>query len=211
MSRRCKGDGGAALLETALVAPVFLVIVFGILEFGLVYRDFLTVTDAASDSSKVGSIQGPYPTATGQTADYSIIKNARENLANLRVEDVERVVVFKANPSGAGSALDQVPQACKTGSFGPNQAAKCNVYPGAQAFLAVQAGNANYFKCGNGGAGFSCGWNPDQRANGPKWSDIDHLGVYIKVNHPMLTGFFGDDFTIDYAAINRLEPGKLEE
>lgn len=210
MSRRCSGDAGTALLETALVAPVFIVMVFGILEFGLVYRDYLTVTDAASDSAKVGSIQGPYPTANGETADYSIVKNARENLSNLDVNDVERVVVFQASPSAAGAAIDQVPETCKSGSFGPNPSAKCNVYPGGQAFLAVQAGNANYFKCGNGGAGFSCGWNPNNRADGPTWSDIDHLGVYIKVNHPMLTGFFGDDFTIEYAAINRLEPGKLE-
>jgi len=208
--RRFRGDAGVAVIESALVAPVLLVIVFGILEFGLVYRDYLTVTDAASDAAKVGSIQGPYPTTDGETADFSIVKNARQNLSNLKVQSVERVVVFKASPPGLGSAIDQVPEVCKTGAYGPNSAAKCNVYSGTEAFLAIQADNDDYFRCGGSGAGFSCGWNPADRSDGPTWDDIDYLGVYVKVNHDMLTGFFGDDFTVDYAAIARLEPGSLE-
>ena len=36
---RCSGDRGAALVEAALVSPLFFLVLFGVLEFGGAFRD----------------------------------------------------------------------------------------------------------------------------------------------------------------------------
>ena len=46
--RRQDNERGAALVEMALVTPLLVLLVFGILEFGLAFRDRLTVSNATS-------------------------------------------------------------------------------------------------------------------------------------------------------------------
>src|SRR5690606_18753747 len=72
--RRRFGDDGVSMLETALVTPVFLLLILGILEFGLAFRSYLAVGDTASEGARVGAIQGPDSTTAGSNADFSIIK-----------------------------------------------------------------------------------------------------------------------------------------
>ena len=55
-SRRGRNDDGATLVEFAFVAPIFFLIIFGILEFGLVYRDLLTTQDAVNDAARAAAI-----------------------------------------------------------------------------------------------------------------------------------------------------------
>lgn len=49
--RRIREERGQTLVEFALVVPVLLVILFGIIQFGVVYRNYVTLTDA----SRVGA------------------------------------------------------------------------------------------------------------------------------------------------------------
>ena len=204
-SRRRRDDSGAALLETMLVAPVFLALVLGVFEFGLIYRDVLSVSDAAGNGARRGALIGPRIPASGVNADYEIIREVRNSLGSIQVEWVERIVVFKAGPPGAGGALAQVPQACKTGDSVPGV---CNVYDPANAFLAVDDEVNDYFDCDAGGR--SCAWLPTSRSNGPTPSDIDYLGVWIRVQRPYVSGLFGDVFTFEQAAVMRLEAGPLQ-
>jgi hypothetical protein len=193
---------GAALLETMLVAPVFMVVVLGIFEFGLVYRDVLTVSDAVGDAARLGAVIGPRPTIAG-SADYEIVRAINDGLGRIPVEWVERIVVFRGGPPGSGSGLEQVPAPCRTG---PSVPGLCNVYDPANAFLAVRDNVPEYFtNCGH------CAWPPSSRSNGPSSFDIDYLGVYVRIARPYVTGLFGDRFTIDQVMVVRLEPGILEE
>ena len=209
-ARRCSGDEGVAIIEAALIMPVFLVLVFGIFEYGVVFRDYLTAADATAEAAKIGSIQGPYLTAgSGKNADYQMLALIRQDMATIPADWIERIVIFEATAPTSGSPVDQVPINCIIGGYGGNVANKCNVYEPYDAFLAVQNNNVGYFNCG-GGATRSCGYNPITRTNGPKWQDIDYLGVYMKVKRPMLTGVFGEEFETETASIVRLEPGQLE-
>lgn len=202
---RARGhDRGAALLETMLVAPVFLVIVLGIFEFGLVYRDVLTASDAVANGARSGAVIGPRTPESGVSADFEIIRQVRNSMGTVPVESIDRIVIFKGTGPGAGSALSQVPSACKTGGSVTNV---CNVYDPANAFLAVDTGNNDYFACPSGRA---CSWRPASRRNGPTAAEIDYLGVYIRMERPYVSGLFGDVFTIEQAFIVRLEPGMLE-
>jgi hypothetical protein len=194
------------MVESALVSPLFLVLVFGVLEFGLAYRDTLTVGDAATDGARAGAIQGPDVTPQGETADYSIVDTVRDGLAGLDPGKVEAIVIYKAGPATDGSALSQVPSSCKDGSSSTSD--HCNAYPPNAAYYAIQEGDSEYFKCIDVGDP-ACGWPPTERKDGPTTADVEFLGVYIRYHHSYVTGFFGDDFTIERASIMRLEPGDL--
>ena len=208
MSRlRARSDGGATLIEFAFIALLLFTLIFGIFEFGMVFRSRTTTADAAADGARTGAIQGPNQTALSETADYSILKSIRENTSAIDPEDITRIVVFKGSSSGAGSPASQVPAGCKAGT---PQVDRCNVYDPNTAFERVQAGDAAYFDCASNAASPACPWNPSLRSNGPDPSDVDYLGVWIQVGHPFVTGLFGQTLTIENASVVRLEPGLFE-
>lgn len=204
---RARSDRGTTLIEFAVIALLLFTMIFGIFEFGMVFRSRTTTDDAASDGARAGSIQGPNQTASGETADYSIIKAIRENTSAINPEDITRIVVFKGSSSGAGAPSSQVPAGCKAGT---PQANRCNVYDPNTAFERVQAGDASYFDCAGNAASPACSWNPSLRSNGPDPSDIDYLGVWIQIRHPFVTGLFGQTLTIESASVVRLEAGLFE-
>lgn len=199
-------DRGTALLEMAIISPVFIALLLGILEFGMVFKTYITVSDTVLDAARIGAVQGPNPTTTGGTADFSIMQSVRNSTGGIPVGDIQRIVVFRAGPAGAGSPLEQVPQACK--SSAASVPGLCNVYDPYQAFLAVQSGDQDYFACISAGDP-ACGWDPDSRNDGPSAAAIDYLGVYVEVDHEMVTGLYGSIRDMDAAAIQRLEPGTV--
>lgn len=204
-SLRRRDERGAALVESALVAPVFLLLVLGIFEFGLIYRDVLSTSDAAANGARRGAVIGPRIPASGVNADFEIVREVRNSLGSIPVEWVDRIVIFRAGPPGAGGANEQMPSACKTGN---SIADVCNVYDPDNAFLAVDIGDNDYFDCDAGGR--SCPWLPTSRSNGPTPSDIDYLGVWVRIQRPYVSGLFGETFTFEHAAVMRLEAGRLE-
>ena len=62
-------DRGAAAVEFALVLPVLLLIIFGIIDFGRMLYTKITLTQAAQAAARAGAILGPSSgQAEGQTA-----------------------------------------------------------------------------------------------------------------------------------------------
>ena len=51
----CGGQDGAALVEFALVLPLFLILVFGIISFGLLFNHKLSLTDGAREAGRFGA------------------------------------------------------------------------------------------------------------------------------------------------------------
>lgn len=200
-------DRGAGLLEMALVTPLFLFVIFGILEFGFMFRSYLSIGDSATEAARVGALQGPSPTTDGRTADFSVVSAIRQGTAGLELEEIEAIVVFKGKPSTAGTPMQQVPQACKSAT--ESISGLCNVYPADYAFYAVQQSDFGYFRCTPGNSR-PCAWNPDDRDNGPRAIDIDYLGVYIRYRHPYMTGMFGEYRNLESASVMRLEPGVVD-
>ncbi|MDP2181480.1 MAG: TadE/TadG family type IV pilus assembly protein, partial [Actinomycetota bacterium] len=52
-----RGEHGAAALEFAVVLPVLLTLLFGMLEFGFMFQAQLAVTHAARESARLASVQ----------------------------------------------------------------------------------------------------------------------------------------------------------
>ena len=52
----CRSDAGTATIEFALVAPLLLVLLFGIAELGLVFEDLFVMRSAARTGARSGSV-----------------------------------------------------------------------------------------------------------------------------------------------------------
>lgn len=55
---RFQCDKGAELIEFALVFPLLLLVLFGILDFGLLFQRYETVTNAAREGARVAVLPG---------------------------------------------------------------------------------------------------------------------------------------------------------
>ena len=108
-----RGERGAALVEAAIVTPLLLMLVFGIIEFGFAFKDTLTLANGSRSGARVASAAGTDP-----SADWFVlqaVKGATGSLAN-----VNEIVVFKATgPNGV------VPASCASGT---PSGGSCNVY-----------------------------------------------------------------------------------
>ena len=204
--RRRRREGGVALLEIAILSPIVFFLLFALLEFGLLFRDQLTAQDAVGDAARLGAIMGPDVATDGTNADFQVIKTIREGLGSIPPEWVQRIVIFRGNPAGAGSPTDQLPATCKGGTA---IAGRCNVYDPFSAFTAVEAGNVNFFNCAANPTSPACSWQPELRDDGPEPANIQYLGVFVRIRRDSLTGVFADTFTIDRAFVLRLEPGTV--
>jgi hypothetical protein len=207
---RLGGDDGAAMVETALTFPIIFGVMVAIFEFGLVFRDYLTVSDAVGDGARAGAIMGN-KTDAGKNGDYVVIQALRNGFGGIPVEWIDSIVIFEGSNLGVGSPLDQVPSGCK--APGASSQAGCNVYHPYTAFLQLQAGNTAYFSCP--GTGPACGWSPSARSDGTGSNigapNLDYLGVYVRLDRAYVTGLLGQSFRLEVAAVQRLEPGFLDQ
>jgi Flp pilus assembly protein TadG len=68
---RRRGERGQNILEFALIAPIFLSLVFGIVDFGLGLRAWISITNAAREGARVGAIRGDCDAIKQQVIDTS--------------------------------------------------------------------------------------------------------------------------------------------
>ena len=70
-SRRRSRHRGQAIVETALVLPIFLILVLAIVDFGLGLRAWITVTNAAREGARVAAVRGSCSAIEAQVMDTS--------------------------------------------------------------------------------------------------------------------------------------------
>jgi Flp pilus assembly protein TadG len=61
LSTRLRCDKGAELIEFALVFPLLLLVLFGILDYGLMFQRYETVTNAAREGARIAVLPGYAP------------------------------------------------------------------------------------------------------------------------------------------------------
>ena len=52
-----KKEGGQSLVEFALVLPIFLLLLFAIVDFGMAFHAWITVTNSAREGARVGAVR----------------------------------------------------------------------------------------------------------------------------------------------------------
>ncbi len=159
-------------------------LLFGIIEGGFMMRTHLSVGTATEDGVRRASVEGKSP-----TADFDILQAIRADLV-VSTDDVTRVIVYKPASLGA----DPSPS-CLSGNSVPGV---CNVYSGADLLVAKED-----FGCKGALDSY---WCPTTRSD--KVESPDVIGVYVEVNHDLLTKFFGDGVTLTRVSMLPIERGK---
>lgn len=188
---RRRGERGSAIIEAAIVTPVFFLLLFGVLEFGFLFRTDLTTTNASRDGARAASVYG-----REAETDFLILQTVRQGLAAISLDQLEFVVVYRLTDPTQDMDAD-----CRTAS----KPGVCNRYVASDFDLALDYTNGNptpHFRCGPNAVDRF--WCPGDRDSSIENADL--VGVYVETRHRYITGFFGADQTLDDTTVIRIEP-----
>lgn len=93
--RHRRDDSGAITLEAALVTPMLLLIVFGIIEFGLFFKDSLVVTSMTRTGARTMSAE---PRQSQQFADT--VAAVQAAVSSAAANTVEEMWIYEAGTNG---------------------------------------------------------------------------------------------------------------
>jgi hypothetical protein len=170
-------EDGAVLVEAAFAFPVLILLVLGILEFGLIFKDALTVTSATRAGARVASAlsrQINYQTST-QASVLGLLSPA------VNTSGIQYLTIYKADGS-TGKPVDGDFETCTT----------CYRY------------TWNDSTKSWADQGVSWAWDQQFACGGA--TDTDYVGVYVRYRHAKLTGLFGSAQTLTDSTVMRLEP-----
>jgi Flp pilus assembly protein TadG len=54
--RRGRGERGASLVELAIVLPIFVLLVFGVIQFGITYNNLITIRQGVREAARQGAV-----------------------------------------------------------------------------------------------------------------------------------------------------------
>jgi Flp pilus assembly protein TadG len=173
-------EQGATLVEAALLMPILILLVFGIIEFGMAFKDSLSVSSATRSGARTA-------TAEPRTASYATDTAAAvaKVLSALPSNGPQQLWIYKADSNGMPDS----------GNF----TAQCNVCviynwdPTTRAWNTSAPVRNNWPATGTGGQN-ACS------------STADSVGIWLKANHKMVTGLFGSAMTLTDHTVMRLEP-----
>ena len=83
-----KGEKGQALVEFALLVPIFLILLFAIVDFGMGFHSWITVTNSAREGARLGAVSA--------TSDE--IETRVRDTATLINEDTKMTVTVGCGP-----------------------------------------------------------------------------------------------------------------
>jgi hypothetical protein len=175
------------MVEFALVAPVLLLLTFGAFEYGMFFKDYLTVSNVTRTGARVGSAAG-----SSGDADYQILQAVKAAATALPggPAAIQQISIYRSTSAGGGPTTP-----CQTTSSAADQ---CNVYT-----AAAFSQPLSRFGCGPGS--IDSAWCPttreDSQAVGP-----DYIGVWVRTTHGFVTRLFGPSKTITDHVVMRVEP-----
>jgi len=175
---RTRRERGASIVEAAIVFPMLFLTIFAIVEFGLAFKDWLTVSHAAREGARAGATYG-----NDVAADYLILTDAGRHLGAASIT-IENVRIYNAT-SGVGTDYDYTPGA---NCSGPDC---CDWTPCPNPDLPTPPYAPPL-------------WNPSTRDVAAP--NTDTLGVRVTYTHEWVTGFFKDTTQFTSEVEYHLEP-----
>lgn len=216
---RLSGDGGSVVIEAAIVLPLILVFLSGIVDFGVGFRDRTIVQSALRNGARAGAAA-----VESTSADQLALSTMYVGLKDATRMTVVKAIIYEANGLTDGkptsSCLGIAPQSTGAGSASGN----CNVYglSQVQAAAAVPStfvgattftsGSQTRSNCTNGWNRYWCAGGPGQTTppnerTANLTGTVDSFGLYVEASYEPLTGVFSDgDFTITDWVVMRMEP-----
>jgi hypothetical protein len=208
------------MVEAAFVMPIFVLFLFGIIEFS----GFLLTKEGTTNTSQAGARMASVQ-ANDAMADQQILLRMADEAGGIPNGEITLIVIWHAQ-----TASDTPPAGCLAGTGSNDGGAAtdaigaCNVYLNPQAAggafeHAKSATPTTYFGClANGGAPplSDCNWpavdrkiaqqNPATATGTASDATPDYVGVYVKAVHRYYTGLFGSTVTVTDQSIGKIEP-----
>ena len=182
---RWRDARGAVMVEAAITLPVLMLLLFGLLEYGLLFRTSLSMSDAVRSGARVAVAQ---PRTTGYHLSAAAAVSGTLSSARIPEDQIGMMVVYRADPRTGG---------LKGGGAFPSHIEACNTHCWK---FDWDAGTDQYVPrptpSWSASSQFACGTE----------LTTDYLGVYIKVTHRFVTEMLQDEETLTERTVMRLEP-----
>jgi len=176
-------ERGATLVEAAIAYSLLFLTLFAVVEFGLAFKDWLSVSQASREGARAGATFGDDP-----SADILVLRDVQGTMVPIGLEAGDQVRIFDAI-AGTGT----------TYTFAPGILSDCSNAPPLQ-------GCCDWTPCPELGRALyqTPMWDPASR-------DItapitDRIGVQILYSHKWITGFFGNDLNLNTSTDFQIEP-----
>lgn len=201
--RREHSDRGAAFVEFALAVPVLVLLGLGIIESGLLWMSSNDVTAVSRNAARSGTSAPVY-----YTADRTILGTVGAELTTDQLDNLQRVIVFRANNAGQTSPPSNCKGLTPNDSSGAGQSGSCNVYSKKQVEQVINGtAPASKFATTSGcGSTWDRFWCPTSRNRSLSSGSLDYLGVYVETKTTSNTGLSLGNQTIGRSSVFRLEP-----
>jgi len=168
------GQGGQSIVEFAVVVPVMVLMLLGMLEFGLAFNHHMTIEYATRESSRTGAAlaRGGSSNCVGgvdsQDVDEQTIAAAQRVLKSpgspIRMADITDIQLYRANSSGG-----QVGTQVNVWNYNPGAGPDLDPGPAVDRLDFSRA---------------STGWPVCSRSSGP---NADSIGVRIEYTYRFST------------------------
>ncbi|WP_432478975.1 TadE/TadG family type IV pilus assembly protein [Nocardioides sp. GXQ0305] len=210
MRRRRRDERGATAVEAALVTPLLVLLVFGMIEMAFLLRDYAVVTSNTRTGARVaatGAAAGPAVDCTGDTT-APCSPNTVPALAQMAAdaiqrsgsampaENIDRIAVYQANDRGLPGTATQM----ATTDDLCQGAANCVTYTWRPDPAPATTGRFRY----------TSGTWPSAQISacfpGTAAAPLHRVGVAMQATHPMTTGLFGDGITLRQYTTMNFEP-----
>jgi Flp pilus assembly protein TadG len=117
-----RGERGTSLVEFVLVLPIFLLLVFAIVDFGMGFHAWLTVTNSAREGARYGAVRATEAEIRNRvvdTADSLDPSKMTITVTNAQGDPGESVVVQVEYEYALITPLDNILGLISGGSVGP--------------------------------------------------------------------------------------------
>ena len=181
-----RSQRGAALVEAALVLPVMVALVVGIMEFGLLFTSYSTTTASTRSGARLGATRYATVTADQRLTEANTVAAAvAADLTVLNNAVPVGMVIYRVNPSSTeGLPVGGFPGANMAGGCTSN----CIRYAWNDSTKAMDRVSGTWA-------------NPD--ACGVV---VDSVGVFVQTKHDFITGMLGSHRFVGGHTVMRLEP-----
>jgi Flp pilus assembly protein TadG len=106
--RLARGTKGQSLVEFVLILPILMFIVFGVVDFGLGIRSYISLTNATREGARfaaVGNPAGSYPSNCDGSNNTTVIGRVCVAIDGLKLSDVQTVSVTYPNGQASGNSV----------------------------------------------------------------------------------------------------------
>ena len=175
-------DEGSTLVEFALIFTMVMVLAIGAFEWGMGFRDRLTVSQSVREAARVGAAMGDYYIDSNNNADCAIIEAGAGALSAIGGKQVKELWIYKSDVTGTTTGVKQ--------RYRP----------------AVAGDNPLLLACGAGWYKIEDSWSPSVRDS--RGTSRDWLGVRVILDHTWKTNFLWWNGTVQWqeSVVFHLEP-----